>query len=68
MIKEICELIEKNIFKFIKKNKISQSEFAELAGIPQKSFNNIICKLRKGVIPSNVTLQKIENTIKKGRA
>lgn len=67
MIKEVCILIEKSIFDYMKKNKINQTKFAELTGIPQKSFNNIICKLRKGIVPSNPILQKIENTIKKGR-
>ncbi|MCF0171790.1 MAG: hypothetical protein HUJ87_14950 [Fusobacterium varium] len=64
MIEKICFLIQKEIDKYIKKNKITHTEFAKIAGIPSKSFANIICRLKKNVIPGNTALNKIEKVLK----
>lgn len=63
MIEKVCNLISKEIDSYIKKNKITISEFAIRAGIPQRSFINVRSRLNKNIIPGNQTLQKIEKVL-----
>lgn len=63
MIKKITDLIINEIEKFKKRKKITQAEFAELAGIPKASFANIMLRLRNNQVPSNEILVKIEKVL-----
>lgn len=64
MIEKISNLILKEISDYKIKNKISQKEMAGIIGVPEASFNNIIAKLKRNIIPSNTTLNKIEKVLK----